>query len=185
MPPNLPRRSFNALALAGVAGGLAACEIADPLERDLPPMGDFRLGFTIVVPDNVKKVPPSRNATQDQLKASLESEIDRRFRAYDGAREYHIAVAIDGYALAPPGIPVVLTPKSIMAVTANVWTADPQEKVLGPEQIAVFEGVETLLLGSGLVKNAEEQLQTLSRNTAFKIQTWMTKNGPVFGLPER
>lgn len=184
MPSDLTRRNFNRLGLAASAGGLAACSIPDPLEEDLPPMGDFRLGFTIVVPDNVKQVPPSRNATQEELKASLESEIDRRFRGYDGAREYHIAVAILAYSLALPGIPVVLTPKSVMAVVANVWTADPQEKVLGPEQIVSFEGAETLLLGSGLVKSAEEQLQTLSRNTAFKIQVWMRKSPQLFGIVE-
>ncbi|MEM7490948.1 MAG: hypothetical protein AAF390_17670 [Pseudomonadota bacterium] len=182
MPATVSRRAFNGLALAASAGGLSACAVSDPLETDLPPMGDFRLGLTIVVPDNAKKVPPSRNATKEELDAALSAEIDRRFRGYDGAREYHIAVAIDGYSLAPPGIPIVLTPKSIMAVTANVWTADPQEKVLGPEQIAVFEGADTLLLGSGLTKDAGEQLQTLSRNTAWKIQNWMRDNGAVFGL---
>ncbi|MEM7644096.1 MAG: hypothetical protein AAF366_16470 [Pseudomonadota bacterium] len=184
MPQKLDRRAFTGFALALSAGGLSACSASDPLDDETEPLGDFRLSLTIVVPDNVRKVPPSRNASQDDLKASLESEIDRRFRRYDGTRDYHIAVALDGYSLAPPGIPIVLTPRSIMVVTANIWTVDPQEKVLGPEQIATFEGAETLLLGSGLVKTADEQLATLSRNTASKIENWMRANGAVFGIED-
>ncbi|MEM8849384.1 MAG: hypothetical protein AAGE03_05045 [Pseudomonadota bacterium] len=182
MSHSLNRRVFTRGALVASVGGLSACSASDPLEDVAEPLGDFRLGLTIVVPDNVRKVPPSRDASQDELKTTLESEIDRRFRRYDGPRVYHIAVALDGYSLAPPGIPVVLTPRSIMVITANIWTADPQEKILGPEQIVTFEGAETLLLGSGLVKTAEEQLATLSRNTASKIENWMRANGSAFDI---
>ena len=47
---------------------LAACSTPapDPLEEDLPQMGDFRLAFNIVVADNMQQVPPSRRATPEE-----------------------------------------------------------------------------------------------------------------------
>lgn len=146
-------------------------------------MGDFELAFTVVVAENAKKIPPSRNASTGALKSVMTAEIERRFGAYTGGTGYVIALNIDGYALAPPGIPIVLTPKSLLVVSANLWRADPQEKLAGPEQITTFEGADTLLLGSGLVKNADEQLATLCRNTAKKVQSWLLRNPTLIGLP--
>ncbi|WP_179381562.1 hypothetical protein [Jannaschia marina] len=167
------RRTFGA---TGLAAGLSACATPDPLGEDLPPMGDFQLAFTVVVSENAKKIPPSRDATPEQLKSVMTAEVERRFGAYAGGTGYVIALNIDGYALAPPGIPVVLTPKSIMVVSANLWRADPQEKLAGPNQITTFEGADTLILGSGLVKSAEEQLETLCRNMARKVQSWILRD---------
>ncbi|GIT90245.1 hypothetical protein JANAI62_02720 [Jannaschia pagri] len=185
MTNTLTRRGFAGLSLAGVAGGLAGCATPDPRESEQRDMGDFQLGFTVVVADNIKKIPPSRDASPEAWKAVMTSELERRFGPYQGGKEYVVALAIDGYALAPPGIPVVLTPKSILVVSANVWEANPQQKIGGPEQITTFEGADTLLLGSGLVKTAEEQMETLARNMAFKVQSWMLRNGEWFGLVPR
>jgi hypothetical protein len=136
MNSRINRRTF---ATSGIAlAGLSACAVKDPLGEDLPPMGDFELAFTVVVSENAKKIPPSRNATSGALKSVMTSEVERRFGAYKGGTGYVIALNIDGYALAPPGIPIVLTPKSIMVVSANLWRADPQEKLAGPEQISTF-----------------------------------------------
>lgn len=77
----------------------------------------------------------------------------------------------------------MLTPKSIFIVTANLWEASPQRKIGGPEQITTFEGADTLFLGSGLMKDADAQMVTLARNMAFKIQSWMLRNGEWLGLP--
>jgi len=180
----LTRRAFSGLTLAG-AGTLGACAIPDPLESEMRPMGDFELAYTVVVSDNIKKVPPSRNADPVEWQRVMTSELERRFGSYRGGKQYVVALAIDGYALAPPGIPVVLTPQSILIVSANVWEADPQRKIAGPEQITAFEGANTLFLGSGLMKSADEQMLTLARNIAFKVQSWMLRNGDLFGLPAR
>jgi hypothetical protein len=180
--PNLSRRAFAGLGLAA-ASGLAGCATPDPLEAELPPMGDFALASAIVVVDNVKMVPPSRRAAPERIREVVAAELTRRFGAYDGTRPYYLAVNVDGYALAPPGIPIVLTPKSVLVVTANLWSVEPQEKLRGPEQILTFEGADTLLIGSGLVKDADEQLTTLARNTAAKIQAWLLREPGTFGLP--
>lgn len=182
MTDQFSRRGFAGLTLGGLAA-LSGCATPDPLTEDLPGMGDFELALAIVVTRNAKRIPPSRSATREQLEATMKSELIRRFGAYRGGRRYFIAVNIDGYALAPPGIPIVLTPKSLLVVSANLWTEDPQEKIAGPEQLTTFEGAETLFLGSGYVKDADEQLTTLARNMSRKIQSWLLRNPALIGLP--
>ena len=56
-------RALTRLATLGLVLILGACAASDPLEEDLPDMGDFRLAYNIVVADNMQQVPPSRNAT--------------------------------------------------------------------------------------------------------------------------
>ena len=149
-------RPFRRIALVAMMAVLAACAAEDPLEEDLPGMGDFRLAYNIVVADNMQQVPPSRNATPEEWETILTSEIDRRFGAYEGTRLYHFGIAVDGYALAPPGIPIVLNPRSVLVLSVNVWDDELGEKLNEePEQIIIFEGAspETFLLGSGLTRN--------------------------------
>ncbi|AHM03910.1 hypothetical protein roselon_01527 [Roseibacterium elongatum DSM 19469] len=173
---------FAPLALVAL---LAACAAGDPLEEDLPDMGDFRLAHNIVVADNAQQVPPSRNAEPEEWVAILESEIDRRFGAYEGDRLYHIGVAVDGYALAPPGIPIVLQPRSVLILSVNIWDDELGRKLHDePEQIMVFEGAsaETMLVGSGIARSRNEQMQILARNAARRIQLFMLENPDWFSI---
>lgn len=176
------RRFLSICALSVLAA--CATPAPDPLEEDLPNMGDFRLAYNIVVADDMQQVPPSRNATQEEWIEILTEEIDRRFAGYEGERLYHIAIAIDGYSLAPPGIPVVLSPKSLLVVSANVWDDEAQAKLHEePNQITVFEGLSAgTIVGSGLVRSREEQMQILARNTARRIQLWMLQNPEWFSI---
>lgn len=165
---------------------VAACAppAADPLEEDLPDMGNFRLAFNIVVAENMQQVPPSRRASVEEWEEVLMAEIDRRFGGYEGDALYHIALAVDGYSLAPPGIPLVLSPKSILIVSANVWDDAAQAKLHEePNQITVFEGLSAgTVLGSGLVRSREEQMQILARNMARRVQLWMLQNPEWFDI---
>lgn len=166
---------------------LVACAAGDPLDEELPPMGDFRLGHNIVVSENMQQVPPSRNATPEEWQEILVSEIDRRFGAYEGDRLYHIGVAVDGYALAPPGIPIVLSPRSILVLSVNIWDDALGAKLHEEsEQIVVFEGSspETMLLGSGIVRNRTEQMGILARNAARRIQLFMLENPEWFSISD-
>lgn len=173
---------FAGLALVVLAA--CAAPAPDPLEEDLPDMGDFRLAFNIVVAENMQQVPPSRGATPEEWQEILQAEIDRRFGGYEGDRLYHIALAVDGYALAPPGIPLVLSPKSILVVSANVWDDELGAKLHEePNQITVFEGVSaSTVIGSGLVRSREEQMQILARNMARRVQLWMLENPEWFNI---
>lgn len=180
-------RALIRFALLGLVLILGACAATDPLEEDLPDMGDFQLGFNIVVADNMQQVPPSRDATGEEWIEVLTAEIDRRFGNYDGDRLYHIAIHVDAYALALPGIPVVLQPRSILVISANVWDDALQAKLHEePEQMTIFEGAatETFLIGSGLARTREEQMQVLARNAARRIQLWMLQNPEWFSIDE-
>ncbi|PWK60295.1 hypothetical protein [Roseicyclus mahoneyensis] len=173
---------FAPLALALIMIGCAA---PDPLTDELPNMGDFRLGHNIVVADSMQQIPPSRDATSEEWVAILTSEIDRRFGAYEGDRLYHIGIAIDGYALAPPGVPLVLNPRSILVLSVNVWDDAAGVKLHDdPEQILVMEGAssETAVIGSGLARTREEQMQVLARNAARQVQRWMLDNPEWFSI---
>lgn len=177
-------RHFRLVPLAFV-GFLAACAANDPLTEDLPYMGDFRLAHNIVVADNMQQVPPSRDATPEEWVEILTAEIDRRFGGYEGDRLYHIGVSVDGYALAPPGIPLVLNPRSVLVLSVNIWDDAAGEKLHDePEQIMIFEGAsgDTMLVGSGHARSREEQMQVLARNAAARIQEFMLENPEWFSI---
>ena len=54
----MPFRVIAALVFSGL---LAACGgPGKPLPRDVPPIGDFRLGYNIVVANDVTRAPGSR-----------------------------------------------------------------------------------------------------------------------------
>lgn len=180
MFPRLPRLAPLAFVI-----GLGACAAPDPLNDELPNMGNFQLGHNIVVADSMQQIPPSRDAIAEDWVAILSSEIDRRFGEYDGDRLYHIGIAIDGYALAPPGIPLVLNPRSILVLSVNVWDDAAGVKLHEePEQIVVMEGAssETAVIGSGFARNSDEQMQVLARNAARRIQQWMLENPEWFSI---
>ncbi|MEX3016927.1 hypothetical protein [Gymnodinialimonas hymeniacidonis] len=175
---------FAALA---PALALMACAAGDPLDEELPPMGDFRLAHNIVVADNMQQVPPSRNATPEEWEEILVAEIDRRFGGYEGDRLYHIGIAVDGYSLAPPGIPIVLSPRSVLVLSVNIWDDALGRKLHEePEQIIVFEGAspETLLVGSGIARNRNEQMAILARNAARRVQLFMLENPEWFNISD-
>ncbi len=166
---------------------LMGCAAGDPLDEELPPMGDFRLAHNIVVADNMQQVPPSRNATPEEWEEILVAEIDRRFGGYEGDRLYHIGIAVDGYSLAPPGIPIVLSPRSVLVLSVNIWDDALGRKLHEePEQIIVFEGAspETLLVGSGIARNRNEQMQVLARNAARRVQLFMLENPEWFNISD-
>lgn len=165
---------------------LAACAKApDPLTDELPSMGNFRLGHAVLVSGNMQQVPPSRNATAEEWEAILGAEIDRRFGVYDGEKLYHLGIAIEGYALAPPGIPLVVNPRSVLVLSINVWDDALGAKLHdAPEQILVLEGSsrDTFLIGSGFGRTREEQMQVLARNAAAQIQRWMLEHPEWFSI---
>jgi hypothetical protein len=173
----------SAVLLAAV-GLVAACDAGDPLSEDLPDMGDFRLAHNIVVAEGMQQVPPSRNATPEEWVEVMTAELDRRFGGYEGDRLYHFGVSVDGYALAPPGIPVVLNPRSVLVLSVNVWDDELGRKLHEePEQIVVFEGTSPeTLIGSGYARTREEQMQLLARNAARRIQLWMLQNPEWFNI---
>jgi hypothetical protein len=178
------RRSLiRRLALPLLAAALLASCAAKPVLEDIPePLGDFSLGYNIVVVDHPAQGPFSRDATDAELKAAMEKAIQDRFGRFHGENTYHIAVKIEAYALARAGIPVVFKPVSVLAITANVWTTEAKlnEK---PESITAFEAFDgNSLIGSGLTRTKEQQLAGLAEVAADKIETWLRTHPEWFGI---
>lgn len=176
------RRVMMVLSLCGLAG----CQTNDLMEPPVP-LGNFALGLNIAVADNVQMVPISRKATPDEWEAAMIKAVDDRFGRYNGTKLYNIGIAVEGYALAPPGVPVVLKPRSILVVTANVWDDAAGQKLNAEgKQFHVFEktSAETVV-GSGLTQNKKKQMEILSYNAAKRVEQWFLENPEWFGLPPK
>lgn len=175
--------SFRA-ALLALPIVLAACA-ADDLAEPPVPLGDFALGLNIVVADKVEMVPISRKATPDEWEAVMKKAVAARFGRYEGSKLYNLGISVDGYALAPPGIPVVAAPKSVLVVTANIWD-DAARKKLNEEgkQFTVFESLSgDTVIGTGITRTKQQQMEALSFNAVKKVETWLLENPEWFGMP--
>jgi len=162
---------------------VAGCGARD---LDEPPvdLGPFRLGLNVVVADNMQKVPISRDATVEEWETGLKKAVANRFgpSRYDGDRLYNIGINIDGYALAPPGIPVVAAPKSVVVVSANIWD-DANHQRLNPEarQFTIFESLSgESVIGTGLTSTKTQQIDALSYNVAKALEGWFLDNPQWF-----
>lgn len=162
---------------------LTACGIRDDLTTTPEPLGNFLLGHSVAVAVDPQKGPLSRNGTNEDWKAAMESAIDARFSRYDGDAYYHIAVAVEGYVLAYPGIPLVYSPKSVLIFSVTFYEDATQRKLNEePIQMTVFEACCSIpFLGSGLSKSGAEQMEALSFNAARAIERKMRENAEWFG----
>lgn len=162
---------------------LAACNGAADLGKSAVPLGDFNLQHNIAVAPKAQKGPLSREVSKEALTKALTDATEERFGRYNGARNYHFGMSVEGYVLAQPGIPLIFAPKSILIVKLTVWD-DAKNKKLNPEpyQITVFESFDQgPVVGSGYTKSAEEQLKNLSQNAAKAIETYLVKQNRAEG----
>jgi len=166
---------------------LTACNGASDLDKPAVPLGDFNLYHNIVVAPKVQKLPISREVSKEVLTTAIKDAIAERFDRYNGTRNYHFGVSVEGYILAPPGIPLVLAPKSIMILNLTVWDDAAGKKLTAePHQITVFESLDQgPIVGSGYTKTAEEQLKNLSQNAAKSIESYLVKQNKAEGWFER
>jgi hypothetical protein len=175
--PRLALAAAAALALAGCA--------PPRTEMAAPPalLSDFRLGHVAVVAQNAVKSPVSRDATAEEWKAALDKAIRDRFGRIEGSRFYHLGIHVDGYALAPPGVPIVLSPKSVLIVSATVFDDAAGGKINDkPQQLTVFESLSgETMIGSGLTQTKAEQMETLAYNAALAVENWLVANPQFFG----
>lgn len=174
--------SPRSLIAAAAFLGLAACGGREDPNAPPEPFGDFLLGYTIIVPDQAQVAGPSREATPAEWEAVLKDEIVKRLGRYQGQKYYHLGIKIDAYALAYPGIPVVLNPKSVLVLSVSVWDDAAQRKINPtPKQILVFEPFSgATLVGSGLTQNKDQQMRSLSAAAARKINDWLVENKAWF-----
>ena len=171
------------LAFGFAVAALAGCQKNDLLEPPVP-LGNFALGHNIVVTDNIQKVPISREATGAEWEAAIEKAIDDRFGRYQGPKLYDLGISVDAYALAPPGIPLVASPKSVLVISANVWDDAARLKLnTDAERLYIFESLSPqTAIGSGLTQSRDRQIELLSYNAAKKIEIWLLQHPEWIGL---
>jgi hypothetical protein len=172
------RHTLAALALLA----LAACAGGPDLSKPPEPIGDFRLGYNIVVADNAEPVGPSRKATADEWEAAVKDAVAKNIGRYQGDKLYHLGIGVNAYALAVPGVPLVLSPKSVLVISVDVWD-DTAQRTANAEtkQFTIFEGISgQTVIGSGLTKSREEQMTTLAENAATQINKWLVENKAWF-----
>jgi len=168
---------FRFFAVLAAVVSLSACENIDDISGTPPPIGEFALAYNVVVAPELVMGPASRKAEDADWIASVTKAIDERFSRYDGDQLYHFGVSLEGYVLAQPGIPLVLSPKSALILKLTVWDDAAGKKLNDePEQITVLETLDgDSIVGSGLTKTAEEQMEALSVNAATMIQRFITR----------
>ncbi|MDJ0993662.1 MAG: hypothetical protein QNI90_08815 [Dinoroseobacter sp.] len=178
------KQAIQGVLFSAAALGLAACENNAELTEKVD-LGNFQLGFAVVVADNARQGPFSRDATAEQIEEAVGAEIERRFERYEGGKDFHLGVSIDGYIIAEPGIPVVASPKSALFASVTLWDDAAQAKVNEePKQIVVLESFSSdLVVGSGLTMEPEEQLVNISQNLVKEIEDWLNNRPEWFDEP--
>ena len=183
----IARNTLKTTLVLGLVALMAACSRdGTQLEDMRPEFGDFRLCYNIVTTNDTVQGPLSREANLDDFANVVRDEIDRRFGRYEGDRLYHIAIHMDAYVLAVPGIPIVASPRSALIISTNLWD-DRLGRPLNeePEQFTILEAAGgSSIVGSGLTQNAEQQMAALAANAALRIETWMLEHPEWFEHPE-
>ncbi|MEP2028285.1 MAG: hypothetical protein ABJI96_06210 [Paracoccaceae bacterium] len=167
-------RIFALLSALVIMAGCADQTIKGPPV----PLGDFKLGHNVVVTKNTQSSVISREVSDEVLAAAMTDAIDQRFGRYDGENLYHLGISIEGYVLAPPGVPVIYTPKSLFLVTVTVWDDAGGRKLNEkPHEIIALEttGGDSLVIGSGWGRNKEKQLAGLTFNAAKSLESWLVE----------
>jgi len=174
---------MRSLAAVLLAGALAACNGAADLADPAVPLGDFNLSHNIVVAPKVQKVPLSRDLDVEVMTMMLRDAVAERFDRYEGDRLYHFGISIESYFLAPPGVPLVATPKSAMIIRISVWDDAANKKLTEKaHQITVLESLDQgPLVGSGYTKSAEEQFKNLSQNAVKQIENFLVRKNAEEG----
>ena len=170
----MPRVTVILFALLVAAGCTDNRSLDGTPTEDL---GAFRLGHNVVVASKMQQVIISRNATEEEWVTALTAAIDDRFSRYEGSDLFHFGVSVEGFSLAPPGIPVIAAPKSVLFINVTVWDDAAGKKINEkPHQILVFESLTGgSIVGTGYTQSREEQLAGLAFNAAYRIEAWLAE----------
>lgn len=167
-------------------GLLAGCG-ANDLDKPPVPLGDFVLGLNIAIADTAQVPDISRKVTADEWEAAMTKAMADRFGRYEGERIFNFGINIDGYVLAPPGVPVVASPKSALILTVHVFDDATQTQLNpGGKQITLLEGMSAeSVIGSGWTQTKHQQLERMAYRAAVAVQNYLLDNPEWFGLPPK
>lgn len=164
--------------LAGLAL-LTACGPAENTITGAPvPLGDFKLGHNVVVASKMQKGPISRDATEQEWVDALTRAVNARFGRYEGDQLYHFGISVEGYMLAPPGIPVLYNPRSALIINITVWDDAAGGKLNSKvHQITALEDTTSASFwkGSGRERTKQEQIDGLAFNAVEEIEEWLVE----------
>ncbi|WP_171241348.1 hypothetical protein [Ruegeria sp. HKCCA5491] len=140
-------------------------------------LGEFKLRVNYAFAEKAVQGPVSRDATPDEWTAAIQNAVDVRLGRYEGAQEYDIGISLEGYMLAPPGIPVIYNPKSTAIVLVNVYDVKNKEFLAKGKQFQVLEDTtgESALTGSGNTRTREEQMSGLALKVADRVEEWLAE----------
>ena len=146
-------------------------------------LGEFKLRVNYAFADKAVQGPVSRDATPAEWTAAIEQAVDQRLARYQGTQEYDIGISLEGFMLAPPGVPILMNPRSTAIVRVNLYDVERKEFLAKAHQMQVFEDTsgESALVGSGHARTREEQLAGLALNVADKVEEWMAEQHSVEG----
>lgn len=181
-----PARLMQSLMLILGLGLLAACETND-LKKPPVPLGDFVMGLNIAIADNAQVPGISRQVTADEWEAAMKQAMVDRFGRYEGSKIYNFGINIDGYVLAPPGVPVVASPRSALILTVHVFDDATQTELNpGGKQLTLVEGISPeSFIGSGWTQSKDQQLARMAYRGALAVQNYLLENPEWFGLPPK
>ncbi len=175
----------NFVALMGLVLLTACGGIRDDLANIPEPIGAFLLGHNIAVVNDPVQGPFSRTVTDEEWQAAMVTAVGDRLgeARFFGNKYFHVGVAVEGYVLAYPGIPLVYSPKSVLIFSVNFFEDSTQTKLNDEAiQITVFEPCCTVpFLGSGFTRGKDVQMEGLSFNAARAIERTMRANADWFG----
>jgi hypothetical protein len=175
------RRAFMGTGLATIL--LAACTPRVEIGEIPPELGRFKLGHLAIITEKMTKSPVSRDVTEEEWQTALDQTIKARLGRIEGDTFYHLGVTVDGFAVAPAGIPLVVAPKSVLIISVTVFEDKPGAPRLNekPHQITVFEEFSgETVFGSGLMRTKEKQMDALAHNAATAIEKWLIENAQWF-----
>ncbi len=171
---------FRIALLLSAFFALISCTVPTTMAVDDPQLdlGDFVLGHNIIVTPNLVKGPLSRDASDAEWVAAVKAALDARLGRYEGTRLVHLGVAIEGYVLAQPGIPILAAPKSALILSVTAWDDRAGVKFnADPKNVVVLETLTGgSLIGSGYTMSPEEQMANLTHNAANSIEAWLHEN---------
>lgn len=176
------------IAIAGLASlVLVSCAQTPATISEPEPIGDFKLGHLVVFAKNAQMGPLSREATPEELEAALRAELEPRLVPLKGTKFYNVAISVDAFILAVPGIPIVASPPSGIVVSLNVW--DDKQGTLVFEEHKRFTVAEKFnaksFFGSGLTQSREQQIAALANVVVEQIDTFMLANADKFIDPDK
>lgn len=169
------------ILIAGLAT-LGACTptLVDEAPEDL---GAFKLRVNYAFADKAVQGPVSRDATPQEWTEAIQKAVDIRLGRYQGTQEYDIGISLEGYMLAPPGIPVIYNPKSTAIVLVNVYDVSKKKFLAKGKQFQVLEDTtsDSAVVGSGNSRSKQEQMNGLALKVADRVEEWLAEEHKANG----